>query len=785
MKTLLEEESRLIAGTKAQVSHQVPDFFESIEYPVEIFSETSNIMHLSQTVKSSVARWIRQNIIRRLPDEDLGTDFEKDGKLKNPSSGTFDIISLDQFLSIRRLLEDFEDFNILADVLNLIADQVNGSVLIAVTDTINFYFDIFYAIGATDRLFRRLYSHVEADQKLELENGFLESLLDLSHRLPQADEEIQRLREEISAHIPRFPAAACSPISDTMVEAAQSTEPSFINEMDQMLASGISMDKQTLSRIFAVLICHLEKSFTESDHFAVRFSQLLAKLRGFDPEVFDVLLSEWLGDWLQRTSPRSLLKSLVPMICSKVIPIGIALRAIVRILDAGSEGDHKANVALDSLRFISGLCRGNVTNIDYRAYRLRDQLQDTIQTDPRPVLVIMQRVFGMCRATESSIRSKAEKEIASDSVRELAQSVLLWHFETNVESASTVNNSSVGLETQDALGTILYPSELGESALPDLRDQIMNILDHVSGFNITSFRFKIRAIFASAAGSPSTSTNNLSKAIIKRAITSPRDRVDLWTFLIPALSSSQISSLRDLAEGEVLAWATGDLDATLNRQATQIESLVPIVEASAFSVPFADTSAQVERIVGFLTSHFHHLQPNEDSSCLQLETGLVFQRIDVFLRLLVLYQPTIQHPKYPQQILYQLFLALSLLLIHPLLTSQSTLPQRIFDVLSLLTDHIADDTRSRCIHSLRDEHCTRDPRLRFVFGYSDTIEGEWLQRVTKSTPVAEMKSGSEGTVTGRPYPLRKWEMMQDATPVVMENDTSLSLTLFGSRKSVL
>jgi mediator of RNA polymerase II transcription subunit 12 len=33
-----------------------------------------------------------------------------------------------------------------------------------------------------------------------------------------------------------------------------------------------------------------------------------------------------------------------------------------------------------------------------------------------------------------------------------------------------------------------------------------------------------------------------------------------------------------------------------------------------------------------------------------------------------------------------------------------------------------------------------------------------------------------------PYPLRRWEMLGEPTPNIGENDTSLSLTLFGARK---
>ncbi len=33
-----------------------------------------------------------------------------------------------------------------------------------------------------------------------------------------------------------------------------------------------------------------------------------------------------------------------------------------------------------------------------------------------------------------------------------------------------------------------------------------------------------------------------------------------------------------------------------------------------------------------------------------------------------------------------------------------------------------------------------------------------------------------------PFPLRRWEIMPDPTPVMGENDTSLSLGLFGARR---
>lgn len=132
-------------------------------------------------------------------------------------------------------------------------------------------------------------------------------------------------------------------------------------------------------------------------------------------------------------------------------------------------------------------------------------------------------------------------------------------------------------------------------------------------------------------------------------------------------------------------------------------------------------------------------------------------------------------------------MTLSLLLTHDSLKQLQGLSEHVLDVLTVLTDSLSDDTRSQCIRLLRDQYRTRDPRLLFLFGYSENAEGEWLQLMTNSLSASTAKS--EGLVganeSTQPFPLRKWEMMQDTTPLVTENDTSLSLALFGARKTVL
>ena len=164
-------------------------------------------------------------------------------------------------------------------------------------------------------------------------------------------------------------------------------------------------------------------------------------------------------------------------------------------------------------------------------------------------------------------------------------------------------------------------------------------------------------------------------------------------------------------------------------------------------------------------------------------------RLHVLLRLLTVHQTTTQHPRFPQATLYQILMSLSIFLIHPSMTKHSSLTAYIQDILSLLSDSLSEESRSRCIRTLRDHHHTRDLRLLFVFGYPEVAEEEWLHLVTSSPVGPEAKPTETAGPTSKPatllFSLRRWEMMQDATPVMGENDTSLSLTLFGAQKSVL
>lgn len=771
---------------KAEIAEKLPGLFQPINPSNGSRKLTDRSVYLSQSARSNIARWIRQTLISRLTTFIKSNACDDDNQQMNErSSETGSFVTLAEFRTIRQVIEGVEDFAILADVLSLLSDQVRGQTLTAVADTVNHYFDVFNAIGAAGEMFQKLFHNVELDDQ-ELEETSLESLIDLGCRLPGTDQAIRRLRKELSALTAKPSPAVCSPISDTMVEALQLTEPTFADEMDQLLASGTSIDKQNLARVFGTIISHLEKSFDQSSHLIVRFSQLLARLRGFGPRLFDALLDDWIQLWLEAERSRDFSISLAPMICSKVSSLGAILASVIRVMATiGGDQSYKANVALDALALVLYAISEKMTDVEYRSYRLLDQLQSLVRTSPTSLLAILSCAIDACNSKDPSTQRRAKVLVQNIALRDLAHTLLLQQSKLVSESSINMIDFYLKPAMQKAVGRVPHLNELKDTLCLEPRDRMMSILDNVSDFNISLAHLELKAILGSSTSASETSSIALSEIIVERASASAHEYVDLLAYLVSELSADQATPVRDRAETEVLAWAVGNSEAISVGRNCPISALMAIVEASAFCVPAAETWPLLEKVVEALANFLPSLEPESGLANLGAGSNQGPQRIEVLLRLLVVHHSGIQHPKTSQPLLFHLLMSLSLLLIHPLITSSSTLSNHIFDVLTLLSDSLPDEIRSRCIRSLRDHHRTRDPRLRFIFGYSDTVESEWLRLATKPPSVAETRPEGATALNFKPYALRKWETMQDATPVATENDTSLSLTLFGSRKSVL
>lgn len=152
-------------------------------------------------------------------------------------------------------------------------------------------------------------------------------------------------------------------------------------------------------------------------------------------------------------------------------------------------------------------------------------------------------------------------------------------------------------------------------------------------------------------------------------------------------------------------------------------------------------------------------------------------RLSALLQLLHVHQSLICSPNIPEHAITHFLVLLSLLVVYPFPTTWAHLSEEICDLLTIISDSVSTPVRSNCIRSLHDDYQLKDSRLHYIYGFPDIAEDAWLQLAT----------GTDSTQ--RPalqaFPIRRWEAMPDATPLMTENDTSISLTLFGARKKVL
>ncbi|KAI1076998.1 hypothetical protein F5B20DRAFT_301980 [Whalleya microplaca] len=165
------------------------------------------------------------------------------------------------------------------------------------------------------------------------------------------------------------------------------------------------------------------------------------------------------------------------------------------------------------------------------------------------------------------------------------------------------------------------------------------------------------------------------------------------------------------------------------------------------------------------------------------------------------------------------------------------LGERALDIALVLVDGLPEDARLQCVRAVKD--ATSDPRLRYLFSFAPVPAQESLvlahrekpqpqlgpqhqhqqqqvhhqyqhqqQQERRAAAAAAMNMGMGGAGAGAagsmgsgvwgpggiggagtaaterltPFAFRRWEILNEPTPNVGENDTSLSLTLFDARK---
>ena len=286
-------------------------------------------------VKLNVGHWIRQKLVGRSDGRQTPLGYVQE----NIDNGS--VLDESQFGLALAVLEKLEDYTTLGDLLLFHSKSHDPQLLRAIAVTTSHFLDVLQACGTADMVFIQL---MQQHIVLHSKPGYLalvEALNDLAASLPNRARETRTLRKEKQKHDSKSLVTACSPISEHMAEALQIEHSGSalpcIDDIEQLLASGTSMDKQLLTDVFGVIWKRFEIARAESVQSGFTAAGLLIRLRSFDATAVAEMTIRRVDEALESRSRTAHHSMWISLVCAKVITFE---KVMNRILQASQQVDN-------------------------------------------------------------------------------------------------------------------------------------------------------------------------------------------------------------------------------------------------------------------------------------------------------------------------------------------------------------------------------------------------------------------------------------------------------------
>jgi mediator of RNA polymerase II transcription subunit 12 len=423
-----EEEAQALNHAKDVVRQQAPSLF-GMEFAVNV-SFVDKLGNLSPSVQLELSIWLRQQVASNaefveqyvepflLLNETLKPYSVPTKDPNIEESGAVCRISPHDFHVVRSHVEAFSDLAILADIIGVVSTSLDPAVLTSAADTLHYHHKAFNAIGAFGPLFGKIAMRYAAIRTVRFpEREMILSLTDLA-RIGQADSQlVQLLAYDMSRYEQKNSLAACSPASDNMADFGLDTAMTTEEEIDRILSSGTSMDRQIISRVFGKIVQNLEEQINKASHQFENHPIWLYRLRGFDESTFEVILTEWLISLLLSNQVQLLSAVLPPLVSSSCMSLGTVLEIVKRCVSkrTASNPEEALRISIVGLDLLlpseplTRLCQPQ------DAYRYRIEQQKLCQDPEGRILEAIQRMIETASSQPySSIQTQFMGMLSSD-----------------------------------------------------------------------------------------------------------------------------------------------------------------------------------------------------------------------------------------------------------------------------------------------------------------------------------------------------------------------------------
>ena len=791
---LVDEEEDHVSELMSFINRNLPGMQASVDDELQAQGTEVTLPNLSsetsRAIKSELGLWLRHKVRLQMEQPTIPPLDDWDD---SPMKGGTSAITPSEFNTVRQYLELIDDYSVLADVLRVVASSNDAEVLASCADTLDLHIDIFSAIGALKGLFDILVARLRAltDEIDSIPRVFLVALSDLASRLPEQRAVALQLAQELVRSDRKNAADACSPVSDHMA-LVQTSETDFTDEIEKVLASGNSMDQATLERLFQRIALRLEEAWEKLPEQQRSCGLLLTRLRTFDVQQFDVLMTAWIKRLALDDNRPTMMQAFGPLISFGCL----ALRDVILSCNSteamgSSQSQSTAHEALELM--VTSVSLPAALTIE-EGYRLRIKQAHMLKDNPVEVLDIIRRVFSKTGPPDRHNRSPDAAILESASFHELLQALVLSDTHRFIDNLVMPLLQSSLPEAVVAINRCIDRFLLvGNENTTITTEVLLNLADDLS---LPFCQVKLAAMFRrdeiAIDGADSGQAEDLEAfdRAIESAVAAGKTT---WASIVPLLDSSIAQRLRQRAEARFLAQfpsprATSSEESMHNR-VVHAENLLHIIGATAHNVSATITSIGGNNLAYEIVATLNGLWLLlANSQSREIRDMITLKWLPLLLSFTTIHIPSFEatkasHETRAKAILGLAAIFLQLQALEPATDEIKILVEQAFDLALCLVDVLPEDMRQQCIRSLRDT--ASNPRISYLFSYAPNPT-EWLVLSQKERIVPPPGAGAAERLIEKeklaPFSLRRWEMLGEPTPNVGENDTSLSLTLFGARR---
>lgn len=763
--------------------------------PMELEKLVCAIRRSSRSLQSALGSWLSHDFVTRFAP---CTQADK-------SSIAVTGFNLE---SVRTLLEAADDFSMLEHVLRTLATSSNAELLAACADTVNLHLQVFAAMGSARGLFDSLC------ERLKFISGgqgigarpILFSLSRLAPRIPGLADLASQLQNELMRADRSNAVDASSPLSDNMATQLQDDE-TELNDSIEKLASYTSADRPTMERLFQTIINRLQNCWGKADERQKPYCVLMTRLRVFDPVHFDTMMRGWVQH-IRKLTHRPPVMHIFPLLVSSgCLSLAVLFSTARPMMQTGqNQGGPGGPVGFASI-YMQEVLRALMMEVSPNqfmtyedCYRFRI-IQQQARADHLKELMLLTRgalsEYSASRHQQPPIDQPLDEEQTQMQFLELLRSLIL----VDAHAAS----QTLLLKSPDIKLTALIETITTKLLIPEGdggQKTFEQVLELANEFTLPFCQVKLLLNLAcdESAGQNGSERLESHLALLSKAMDNALEADNImWTGILSCLSPEVTQHMKNRAESRFLDLmpslkSPAAMDPTSEHGLHTAENLFAVIDSIMRGAPTAKSAQLSNAMVDKLADQWEILaSPTVESA--PLKEATLSRWLPLLLSYLMLHASSTgaaDSSKAAHELRGRACLALAGLTQELDSFRSPHLAARAFDLALMLVDGLSDEARLQCVRAVKE--AASDPRLRYLFSFAPN-PAEKLMMAHREKLAAGMSANEKRAMALSmglgmamlperlsPFVMRRWEILNEPTPNVGENDTSLSLHLFEARK---